>query len=120
MLASQDWYCSTDLVTSLVGYLFVCIVCHLAHRAIVAMDYIFLVQSITASAGAQLTTKRETSRALPCGSLVSSENPAYETAKGHVLIILLFPRNDLRGLAHPRSSSQNRHFKIRTLDCYEY
>jgi hypothetical protein len=50
----------------------------------------FLVQSITASAGGQLTTKRETSRALPCGSQMSSKNPAYETTKGHVLIILLF------------------------------
>ena len=79
MFASQEWSCSTDLVTSLVGYLFVCIVCHLAHRATVATDYIVLVQSITASAGAQLTTKRETSRALPCGSQVSLKNPAYET-----------------------------------------
>ena len=45
---------------------------------------------IIASAGAQLTTKRENSRALPCGSQVSSNSPAYETTKGHGLMILFF------------------------------
>ena len=111
LLASQEGLCCTDFVTSLVGYLHVCFARHLAHRSTVATDYIFLVQSITTTAGIKFTTKRQTLRVLSCGSQVSSKSPAYETTKGHVLKILPFPRKYFRSLTHPRSSSQTRHFK---------